>query len=205
MLVITLTTFFGCIPVNWDKYRNHDQRLQVTSESGQARPASGNGRYQTTGTSPSSQASIYALDPQTYRFNLRDSDVWDAALAVLMRNYSPAVIDRSSGVFSTEWDSYFLNGGVFRNKVSFRLTRAGNDASELVIRNNVERLRDASQAAGAVGAVWLPSPDPANEVGRILQNMALILGQPAPVLQPRVDKGGDKTSAESLDSGVVNG
>jgi hypothetical protein len=55
---------------------------------------------------------------------------------------------------------------------------------DLTVHNNVERLRDASQAAGTVGAVWLPAPDPANEVGRIVQNMALVLNQPPPVLPP---------------------
>jgi hypothetical protein len=143
------------------------------------------------------------MDNQTFRFALRDGDVWEAALSVLMRNYNPTIVDRSAGIISTEWDSFFLNGAAYRNKVSLRLVRYGPNLVDLSIHNNVERLRDASQAGGSlatVGAVWLHSSDPANEVARLIQNMAILLGQPPPILPPN----GALAHAGDLDSAVSN-
>jgi hypothetical protein len=129
---------------------------------------------------------VYAVEKQTYRFTLREADVWDAMLTVLMRNYNVNIVDRQSGIVTTEWDSYFLQGAVFRNKVSIRLSKASYNAVDVTFVNNVERLRDGAQAAGAIGAVWLPADDPADEVRRLVQNMALVLNQPPPVAPPGV-------------------
>ena len=182
----SLALVCACIPVNLKKYRNQDYKLQPTPDiiDNSFYPGAGSEAGDPRSKALPPRASIYAIDADTFRVNLRDGEVWDAALSVLMHNYSPAVIDRASGIFSTEWDSYFLNGSVYRNKVSVRLVRAEPGTTNLIIHNNVEHLRDASQAGGAVGAVWLPTTDPANEIGRIVQNMALVLGQPPPMLQP---------------------
>lgn len=129
-------------------------------------------------------ATIYAVDRQIFRFALREGDVWDAALNVLLRNYNLTIVDRQSGIITTEWDSFFLKGAVYRNKVSLRVSRSNWNNVDVMIVNNVERLRDAAQAAGTVGAVWLPADDPAGESSRIIQNMALVLNQPPPQLPP---------------------
>jgi hypothetical protein len=130
------------------------------------------------------QATIYAVDKQTYRFNVREADVWDAVLNVLLKNYNLTIVDRQSGIVTTEWDSYFLNNEVFRNRLSLRVARSSGNTVDVMIHNSVERLRDASQATGAVGAGWLPGEDGANESARVVQNMALLLNQPPPVLPP---------------------
>lgn len=191
----------ACLPVNLKKYKNQDYKLQPTPDIGESGVYPGmDGESESLRSKvPPPRATIYAVDADTFRVNVREGEVWDAALSVLMHNYSPTVIDRASGIFSTEWDSYFLNGGVYRNKVSVRLVRAGPGATDLIIHNNVEHLRDGSQAGGAVGAVWLPTTDPANEIGRIVQNMALVLGQPPPVFQPIAAK----STGAGLESGAV--
>ena len=130
------------------------------------------------------RASIYALDNQTYRFHQREDDVWNVALDVLMKNYNVNIVERQSGIITTEWDSYYLSAAVYRNKVSMRFRRQTSGVVDLTIMNNVERLRDASTAGSGVGAVWLPGAETANEVARIVQNMALGLKQPPPVLPP---------------------
>lgn len=145
----------------------------------------------------SERATIYAIDAHTYRFQLREADVWNSALNVLLRNYNLTIVDRQTGIVTTEWDSFYLDNAVYRNKVSLRVAPgSARGAVDVTIHNSVERLRDASQAAGTVGAVWLPAEDPANETARIVQNMALLLNQPPPVLPPKgmVAKGqGDGT------------
>jgi hypothetical protein len=132
------------------------------------------------------RASIYAVDKQTYRFALRENEVWDSVLNVLLRNYNLTIVDKASGIVTTEWDTFYLSNAVYRNKVSVRVFKSSWNTVDVTVHNNVERLRDASQAAGTVGAVWLPSDDPANEVARVIQNMALVLNQPPPVLPPNM-------------------
>lgn len=187
----------ACLPARLDKYRNKDGALLEGGPALGSPEALQPPALATKGLAPTSspaapqapvqapqRASIYALDKQTFRFALREGDVWDAALNVLLRNYNLTIVDKSSGIVTTEWDTYFLNQEVYRNRLSMRISRGAGSGVDLMIHNNVERLRDASQATGAVGAVWLPAEDGANETARIVQNMALVLNQPPPVLPP---------------------
>lgn len=192
----------ACLPAHLDKYRNSgdkQSRASLSPANDTAVPASTfaekvgvtNDRIPPPPAgevaSPSenaARATIYAIDRQTFRFALRDTDVWDTALNVLLRNYSLTIVDRQSGVIATEWDSYFLNSAVYRNKISMHIIRNSGGTTDLTIHNSVERLRDASQAAGTVGAVWLPASEPTSEVARLVQNMAIVLNQPPPVLPP---------------------
>ncbi len=189
----------ACLPMRLDKYRHKDG---ASLEGGPA-PALGapdmaaNTTLAAKGaaTSPANvqppvRATIYAVDKQTFRFALREADVWEAALNVLLRNYNLTIVDKGSGILTTEWDSYFLNQEVFRNRLSMRIARNSWNTVDMTIHNNVERLRDASQATGAVGAVWLPAEDGANETARVVQNMALVLSQPPPVLPPNATVAG---------------
>ena len=207
-LGVGLFVVTACLPAQLDKYRAKDgqdgkERASDTlmapgadateiappnsrpSESKATAKAANMRQNSQTAQPPSPpRATIYALDKQTFRIALRDIEVWDAALNVLLRNYNLTIVDRNSGIITTEWDSYYLNKEVFRNKLSVRVAKSAYSAVDVTIHNNVEKLRDASQAAATVGAVWLPAADPANEVGRVIQNMALVLNQPPPVLPP---------------------
>lgn len=203
--LICVTT--GCLPAVLDKYRQ-----KATSGSPGAsiagavedpllprtKDADDRSQYQTSGSSAGREpyvqrSTIYALNKQTFRFAMRENDVWETALNVLLRNYNLTIVDRSSGVITTEWDSFFLDKDVYRNRLSLRIFRSARDQVDVIVHNNVERLRDASQATNAVGAVWLPAEDRGSEVNRIIQNMALLLNQPPPVLPPStaVAKGDD--------------
>ncbi len=129
------------------------------------------------------RATIYAVDTQTFRLSLREEDVWDSLLNVLMRNYNLNVVDRASGVVTTEWDSYYIHQIVYRNKVSARVRRLTRNQVELIVHNSVEKLQDGS-SSGTVGSIWVPAGEGQKEVGRIVQNVAITLNQPPPTLLP---------------------
>lgn len=168
--------FLGASDLTLPREKEKDTSLRKRSKD----------RSQEVATQPAAQrATIYAVDKRTFRFAMKEADVWDAALNVLLRNYNVTIVDRQNGIITTEWDSFYLNNAVFRNRVSLRISKNQWSAVDLTMHNNVEKLKDASQAAGTVGAVWLPADDPANEVGRIVQNMALVLNQPPPVMPPQ--------------------
>ena len=194
-LCLLLAGTTACIPDFLSKYRkNSDKEASVSEEANASGPAADipAGMPQDRASSSKriadapQRATIYALDKQTYRFHLREEDVWNTALDVLLKNYNVNIVERQSGIITTEWDSYYLSTAVYRNKVSLRFRRQASSVVDMTVVNNVERLRDASTAGSGVGAVWLPASDAANEVARIIQNMALALRQPAPTLPPGI-------------------
>lgn len=179
----------ACMPSHLAKYQKKD----VTPSQSSSRFASSPDNSTNSSSRESAgdlskqnrpeKATIYAVDRQTYRFTLKEDDIWDSALQVLLKNYNLTIVDRTSGIVTTEWDTFYIRSAIYRNKVSMRVRRLSRDIVEVTIRNNVERLQDGS-AAGTVGAVWLPGEDPGNEVVRVVQNMALALNQPPPVIPP---------------------
>lgn len=207
VVVLGASLLVGCLPSHLKKYQKGGAEkaervdpLEPSAADTMAPTPAPREKNQTAGrndpaAAQAQRATIYAVDKNTYRFALKDADVWESALNVLMRNYNLTIVDRQSGLVTTEWDGYYLDNAVYRNKVSMRIYRTTYNTIDVTVHNNVERLRDASQAAGAVGAVWLPAEDPANEVARLIQNMALVLNQPPPVLPPNVAvaKGGTPT------------
>ncbi len=125
---------------------------------------------------------IYALDQQTFRFQLPRDEVWEAAMTVLLKNYNLNIVDSENGIITTEWDTFFLQQSVYRNKVSLRVRPISRRLVDVTIHNNVEKLQDGSQAGAAIGAVWLPSADVAAETARLVQNMSTALNQAPPVI-----------------------
>ena len=192
--VLAALLLAACVPSHLAKYRKEGTDKQergdtlapstVDAMAPQTMPARDRTASEQPAKNAPARASIYALDNQTYRFALRENEVWDSVLNVLLRNYNLTIVDKASGIVTTEWDTFYLSNAVYRNKVSVRVFKSSWNSVDVTVHNNVEHLRDASQAAGTVGAVWLPSDDPANEVARVIQNMALVLNQAPPVLPP---------------------
>lgn len=128
----------------------------------------------------SARPQIYPVDQGTFRFALSYERVWDALMDVLLRNYNLAIADRSNGLITTEWDSYYLDGKVHRNKLSMRIKRLSTGQTELTLFNNVEVLSKLPD--GGITEIWLPSDRNKAEVSRIVQNMAIALNLPKPQL-----------------------
>lgn len=214
-LVFMMLLLTSCIPAHLQKYR---QPQNTSSSSSSAPTESVDDNFVASGSDPTLTRSpnqdsqkpssggtpaIYPIDAQTYRFQVKDSDVWDAALSVLLKNYNLTIVDKNAGIITTEWDSFYLKKAIFRNKLSMRVRRISWNAVDVTIHNSIERLQDGA-SAGTVGAVWLPSEDVANESARIIQNMAIALNRPAPVMPTGImatggsEKGTDQSSKPSF-------
>ncbi len=170
---LLVSLMVGCLPKHLDKYRN--------KKASASEPVNGSS-LSSSNEGAKKQATIYAVDKQTFRIHLRGENVWKASLDVLLKNYNITILDKDSGLITTEWDTYYLNNQVFRNKVSMRMNRVSWNVIELTILNNVEVLREND--SGVVSNVWLPARDEAGETSRIIQNIALLLNQPPPVMPP---------------------
>lgn len=125
-------------------------------------------------------AKIFALDGNTFRFQLSFSKVWNSALDVLLENYNLNIVDRRSGIITTEWDSFYLDSKIYRNKVSLRVKKLAYNMVDVTVHNSVETLQNVG--TGGMSSAWLPHAKSSEEMGRLIHNMAINLGQPKPVL-----------------------
>ncbi|WP_141730799.1 hypothetical protein [Oligoflexus tunisiensis] len=186
----------ACAPAVLSKYTsgrsNHE--VQASTASHAAPPQS---TVRTVSAAPAStrRPSIFAVDLGTFRFQLGYDRVWEATMDVLLRNYNLAIADRNNGLITTEWDSYYLDGKVHRNKLSMRLKRMGGSLVEVTIYNNVEMLSKLPD--GGITEIWLPTDKNKPEIGRIIQNMAIAMGQPRPNLPQELMAGGMPAAEKS--------
>jgi hypothetical protein len=98
-------------------------------------------------------------------------------LDVLGKNYHILVLDEKSGVISTDWDSFYLEGQTLRNKVSVRVSQQDEGTTKVLLANNEEVLKEKASNSGYI---WLPSGEKKAEIKRIVKNTATLLGHIAP-------------------------
>ena len=121
--------------------------------------------------------SVKAIDAVTFLIPSEKSKVWNALLDVLGKNYNILVLDEKSGVISTDWDSFYLEGQTLRNKVSVRVSQLHEGSTKILLANNEEVLKEKASNSGYV---WLPSGEKKTEVKRIVKNTATLLGHIVP-------------------------
>ena len=177
----------SCVPMELQqKYQSNSYLENDATNPNGDKPAVAEGQVNPAPTSPPVKAdskvstTVYMVDKSTFRFLLKPSTVWDSAVNVLMRNYNLNIVDKSSGIITTEWDSYYQDSRLYRNKVTVLLKNTSWNHSDVVVFNNTEVLKDGQ--TGGFDAIWLPAKGDDREMGRIVQNMALYLNQPIPTL-----------------------
>jgi hypothetical protein len=169
-LLVVLCLTGACVPRHLEKYRTKD-----------AAPAGGSPTSAQRVVDPittNDRAPIRMIDQQTFRFHLRSESVWKAAIDVLIKNYNITMLNRETGLMTTEWDSFYLENKLYRNRVSLHFKRLSWDIVDVTVMNNVETMGFAED--GQLTNIWLPSEDQAGESMRIVNNMARLLNQPLP-------------------------
>ncbi len=166
VLIVTLqSASFACVPQFLEKYRQRSPTQEI-------RPG-------TAAAKKLNRQAVVMVDPGTVRFQASYEKVWDAMLDVLLKNYNLSIADKTNGLVTTEWDSYYLDDRVHRNKLSLHLKKIAPNFVEMMIYNNVESL---SRAGETGGEIWLPIDRNKTEIGRVIQNMAISLNLPSPDL-----------------------
>ena len=117
-------------------------------------------------------SAIHVIDANTFRVEISYPVVWDNLLSVLIRNYNIILADSSTGIITTDWDSFYLKENTLRNRISVKVKKLSYSNTELIFHNSVERLKTTTSY------VWLPEPDKYNEIERIMNNIAILLNQP---------------------------
>jgi hypothetical protein len=171
----------ACVPKHLQKYQTQsptDRALAPTEVDPVRVPEKRSEPAQVEASSP-----IYAISQNSYRLNIPEERVWDALITVLLKDYNLTVVDKDAGLITTEWDSYYLDQKLYRNRLSLRLSKVGRGACDLYIFNNTEYIDEANQISRMSG-VWLPAKEDINEGFRVVRNIALLLNQPPPVGPP---------------------
>jgi hypothetical protein len=109
------------------------------------------------------------VDGNTWRTAANPLIVYGIISRLLSQNYIISSSDRKSMNIHTDWDKFFIDGRLFRNRMSVSVFPVGNRQTEVVIKNSVEYY------SGSVGkqeenTAWLPSPDLTDEVSKLVES-----------------------------------
>ena len=124
--------------------------------------------------------SIDYIDKNRFRIHQSYSRVWDNMLDLVLKNYNLNIANKDSGLITTEWDSYYLDNKVYRNKLSVRVKQLNWKMVDVIIYNNVEILADNRETQGPM--VWLPEDEGKAEIGRLITNLSIVLRMKKPNL-----------------------
>lgn len=175
---LNIVSLTGCESVRalWDQEDSGSDGAENSPSSNteintDAASKEGSDRRGSSGNKKSSSQMLVKIDEQTFLFKVERLKVWKAVLDVLAPDYSITVVDLRSGIVTTDWDSYYLEGKPYRNRVMLRTKRLGTGETKLVINNKVETLRSGQ---------WVASDQMKDEATRIIKNIAKLLGQMMP-------------------------
>lgn len=127
---------------------------------------------------------LVRVEGPTWRTTLGATRVFSAVGRALSQTYVVARVDRRNFTIQTDWDKFFIDGRLFRNRMVVSVFPVGARQTEVVIRNSLEYAAGPVGAPGpsgaAEGGAWLPSPDITDEVQRLVDAVnAQLLGASA--------------------------
>jgi hypothetical protein len=170
--MLVLSVLSGCIPERLKKYFADPVAPEPANALNVHQP-----HHKAPEAADQRRSTIFALSEDSFRLEISHEVVWSALINVLIKDYNLILVDQGLGLVTTEWDTFYQDEVLHRNKLSARLVRVGSGRSELSLHNNVE------QSSSSVGGLWLPAENKEEEVQRIMKNLAISLNQAAPQFQ----------------------
>ena len=109
------------------------------------------------------------LDKNTWRIAASAPLVFQTVARILSQTYILSQTDRRTFSMSTEWDKFFIDGRLFRNRVSINVFPLNSKFADLVIKNSIEYYTQNNAKLDTNSPdQWLPTQDITNEMDRIL-------------------------------------
>ncbi|MEY4064253.1 MAG: hypothetical protein RIR26_461 [Pseudomonadota bacterium] len=110
------------------------------------------------------------LDRNTWRVATPAPLLYQTIAKILSQTYINAKADRQTLSLSTEWDKFFIDGRLFRNRVSINVFPLNQKNADLVIKNNIEYYTQSEHKVDEnTPTQWLPTQDITDEMERILE------------------------------------
>ena len=174
------------LPTNGRSMASRMDRSQNPEPSlWQSSPEYGSGPRQKapSGTWPSGRGSkVASADSQgsmqvmknMWRVSKPMHNVFHKTLRLLSQDYIVTQANKESMTIQTDWDSFFLEGRLLRNRISITFYPIALKSTEVQINNFVEYQKDtlntSSQGLQSTsgGIIWVPGPDITNETQRVL-------------------------------------
>jgi hypothetical protein len=122
-------------------------------------------------------ALLTQVSGNVWRSSVSASRVFSVVSRLLAQSYVLSRIDNKNLSVQTDWDKFFIDGRLFRNRVHVSVFAIGARQTEVVVRNNLEYFsgtNDKSTDSTGDGQ-WLPSPDITNEVATLIKGTRLQL------------------------------
>lgn len=112
------------------------------------------------------------VDGNVWRSSVDAVQLFNMLSRLLSQNYLLTSVDRKSLTLSTDWDKFFIEGRLFRNRLSISVFPVGHRQTEVVLKNSVEYFSgNPNNPQEMTLANWLPSPDITDEVSRVVDSL----------------------------------
>lgn len=112
------------------------------------------------------------VDGNVWRTNVDAVQVFSMLSRSLSQNYLLTSVDRKNLSLNTDWDKFFIDGRLFRNRLSISVFPVGSRQTEVVVKNTVEYFSGNPNKPDQMSAAnWLPSPDLTDEVSRVVDSL----------------------------------
>lgn len=110
------------------------------------------------------------LDKNTWRVATNATHLFQTLARVLSQGYIISKADRQSLSLSTEWDKFFIDGRLFRNRISINIFPFNQRSADLILKNNIEYYTQTAQKIDESDPTqWLPTQDVTDELDKILE------------------------------------
>ena len=113
------------------------------------------------------------IEGNTWRTPVPASAAFQLVSRILSQSYIISHADRRELTIATDWDKFFVNGRLFRNRLSVTIFPVSAKSTEIVLKNSVEYYSGTQGKSDDLReANWLPTPDVTDEVPRIVENLS---------------------------------
>ena len=120
----------------------------------------------------SKTAELVLVEGNKYRTTLQAKHVFQAVLRSLSQSYLLERVDKRNMTLNTDWDKFFIEGRLFRNRFIVSVFAIGPKRTEVSIRNHLEYFSgNAGNSSLQHEGAWLPSPDITDEVTRLVDSV----------------------------------
>jgi hypothetical protein len=114
--------------------------------------------------------SLSHVEGNTWRTSAHPAMVFGIMSRILSQNYIINSLDRKNFNIQTDWDKFFIDGRLFRNRISIMVFPVGPRQTEVVVKNIVEYYTGSPNNKMEENSAWLPSPDITDEINKLVDN-----------------------------------
>lgn len=110
------------------------------------------------------------IEGNTWRTQAHPALVFGIISRILSQNYIINSMDRRNFNLQTDWDKFFIDGRLFRNRINVMIFPVGPRQTEVVLKNVVEYYTGSPASKMEDNSSWLPSPDLTDEINKLIDS-----------------------------------